>query len=113
MSTPSAAMRFMSLPRESYQPLPPPPPPPPPELPPPPPPLSEKPEPPELPGGVDAAAIVSPSDDTELVNWPTEKLEGPPSPPMYQLDTAWASAALPSAMAKRSAQVFSTSSATA
>jgi hypothetical protein len=48
--------------------LPPPPPPPPPEDPPP------LPEEPELePGGVDAALIVSPSEDTELVRRETEK----------------------------------------
>src|SRR5437868_4864502 len=84
-----------SSPRESYQPLPPPPPPPPPELPP----------------GVEAAAIVSPSEETEFVKLPIEKPELPES--RYHGDTACASAAPPSAMTKRSAQVFSTSSATA
>jgi hypothetical protein len=55
-----------------HQPLPPPPPPPPPDEPPPPPPLSE----PELlPGGVDAALIVSPSPETELENRSAFQLE--------------------------------------
>jgi hypothetical protein len=99
----------------SYQPLPPPPPPPPPEEPP----LSLllllKPlsdEPPLEPGGEAAAAMVSPSDETELLRLLTEKPE-PLSEEPYQVETACATAAAPIAMTKRSAQVFSTSSATA
>ena len=56
--------------------------------------------------------MVSPSEETELVKLPMEKPLSP-SEDWYQSDTAAATAALPSAMAKRSAQVFSTSSATA
>ncbi len=56
--------------------------------------------------------MVSPSEETELVRLPTEKLVLVSEEP-YQLETACATAAAPSAMTKRSAQVFSTSSATA